>query len=373
MGDTHRHSLLQLGVLVEHLFDVSRVDVKAAGDDHILLAVHDAKVAVLVHAGDIARVQPAILEDVGRLLRHVPVAFHHLGSLDAQLASLPLGHDDRVILQVDQLALGIGPGQPYRPDAVLPVDRVRVGHRRGLGEAVTLDQPAAGQILEVGLHFFGQASTPADAGLDGTQIVLADVRIVVDGHIHSGHAGKERGLVLLDIGQDELEIAGVGDQDECSCRIDAVVHAGGHGIAMAQRQSGNGDLAGRVAVEPHLTLHGVDQQIAMGQLCPLGHARGAPCVKQAGRIIHAHPDGRGHLWGLFEKIAEPDGIHLFGEIDIVPLRFLFEQREQPLEHGREIVLDVGHDHILDRRLVTDLLQGRVKAAQHDGESGTRIV
>jgi hypothetical protein len=48
------------GVLVEDLLDLPWVDVVAAADDEVLLAVDDVVVAVAVHPGQIAGVQPAV-------------------------------------------------------------------------------------------------------------------------------------------------------------------------------------------------------------------------------------------------------------------------------------------------------------------------
>ena len=48
------------GMLVEHLLDLARVDVVAAADDHVLLAVDDVEVAVLVLAADVAGGEPAV-------------------------------------------------------------------------------------------------------------------------------------------------------------------------------------------------------------------------------------------------------------------------------------------------------------------------
>src|SRR5215210_3819029 len=72
-------------VLVQNLLDLSRVDVVAARGDHILLAVHDTEVTVLVHTRHVASVEPAVPERLLCLLGHVPVALHDLGPPDDQL------------------------------------------------------------------------------------------------------------------------------------------------------------------------------------------------------------------------------------------------------------------------------------------------
>ena len=49
---------------VEHLLDLERADVLAAGDDDVLGPVLDLDIAVLVRDGEIAGVEPAVAEGV---------------------------------------------------------------------------------------------------------------------------------------------------------------------------------------------------------------------------------------------------------------------------------------------------------------------
>src|SRR3954447_10046380 len=54
--------LAHRGVLVEDLLDLARIDVVATADDHVLLAVDDEEVAVLVDLCHVAGVEPAVLD-----------------------------------------------------------------------------------------------------------------------------------------------------------------------------------------------------------------------------------------------------------------------------------------------------------------------
>src|SRR5580700_12089765 len=76
------------GMLVEHLLDLSRVDVVAAADDQVLFPVHDVEVAVGVDAGQVAAVEPAVADRLGGGLGAVPVALHHVRPADDDLAHL---------------------------------------------------------------------------------------------------------------------------------------------------------------------------------------------------------------------------------------------------------------------------------------------
>ena len=43
VGDAHRRGFQHFGMLVQHLFDLARVDVESADDEHVLLAVDDGE------------------------------------------------------------------------------------------------------------------------------------------------------------------------------------------------------------------------------------------------------------------------------------------------------------------------------------------
>src|SRR3712207_5380400 len=95
--------LLHRGVLVEDLLDLARVDVVAAADDHLLLAVDDEEVAVLVDLAHVARPEPAVVvEDLFGGVLLVPVALHDVVALDGDLADrVVAGALDVVALLVD--------------------------------------------------------------------------------------------------------------------------------------------------------------------------------------------------------------------------------------------------------------------------------
>ncbi len=61
------------------------IDVLAAADDHVLHAVHQEHEAIRVHVAAIAGVHPAVAHGLGRRLRLVPVAEHHVGAAHGDL------------------------------------------------------------------------------------------------------------------------------------------------------------------------------------------------------------------------------------------------------------------------------------------------
>src|SRR5437763_8000100 len=72
----------------QNLFNFAWIHVKAAGNNHILGAVQDVKVALLIHFPDIACTHPAIDKNVGSLLLALPVSLHNVWPFDRDLTFL---------------------------------------------------------------------------------------------------------------------------------------------------------------------------------------------------------------------------------------------------------------------------------------------
>ena len=77
---------------VQEVLDLHGVNVLAAGDDNVLLAVNQPNEAVFVHARHVARKQPAVFEYFGGGFGVVVIAGHNAGSLHPQLADFAVFH-----------------------------------------------------------------------------------------------------------------------------------------------------------------------------------------------------------------------------------------------------------------------------------------
>jgi hypothetical protein len=114
-------------VLEEHLLDLPRVDVVAAADDHVLLAVDDEEVAVRVHLRDVARVEPATPHRLGRGVVALEVALHDVVAADHDLADLALL--DVVVVLVDDFHLDALDRCADGADLALAIGMVERRHR----------------------------------------------------------------------------------------------------------------------------------------------------------------------------------------------------------------------------------------------------
>src|SRR4051794_21962497 len=88
MRHAEHRRLADRRMLVEHLLDLPRVDVEAAADDQLLLAVDDVEVAVLVDPGHVPGPQPAVGHGVGRGVLALPVGAHDHRTADEDLPHL---------------------------------------------------------------------------------------------------------------------------------------------------------------------------------------------------------------------------------------------------------------------------------------------
>src|SRR5262249_23621186 len=87
-GLSDHRDLADLRAAEDHVFDLGRVHVLAAGDHHVLHPVLDVDEALLVDGGDVARVEPAVLDRLGRRLGALPVLLHDVLAADDHLALL---------------------------------------------------------------------------------------------------------------------------------------------------------------------------------------------------------------------------------------------------------------------------------------------
>jgi len=74
-------------MLKENRFHFRGGDGKPFVFNHFFFAIDNVDVAVRIHFGNIARIEPAITQDPGGLFRGFPVSLHHMRALDQQLTN----------------------------------------------------------------------------------------------------------------------------------------------------------------------------------------------------------------------------------------------------------------------------------------------
>ena len=205
----------------QDVLDLGRIDVLAAGDQHVLGAVDDRDEAVGVDRGDVAGVQPAVDDRLGGRLGPVPVAEHHVGPRHQDLAVLARIAVGAVL--ADDAHVGVEERPAGRSGAG---ERVGAGDQTrgsaGLGESVHLMDLDPHRL--VGLDQFeryrrGAAHHPAQPR------AVVDVGVVDGEHVleHHRHHEGDRDVLVLDL------LPGIGgieraDDDERNAAVEAAEH-----------------------------------------------------------------------------------------------------------------------------------------------------
>jgi hypothetical protein len=119
VGHADHGGFQNAGMRGKAILDLVGIDVEARDDDHVLLAVDDADIAVRIHGADIAGQQPAAAHGLFGFVGPVPVAQHHLRPARGDLARLALRH--RGCRSARQATSVEGTGTPMElPARVLP-------------------------------------------------------------------------------------------------------------------------------------------------------------------------------------------------------------------------------------------------------------
>jgi len=119
----HHRDVGDVGVLREHLLDLTRIDVEARHDHDVFGALHEREPAVVVGDAHVAGVQPPAGEHALGRVRIAPVAGEDVGAAHEDLAGV--AREDVLAVGVDQPHLDAGQRGSDRADARA------CGHRAG--------------------------------------------------------------------------------------------------------------------------------------------------------------------------------------------------------------------------------------------------
>ncbi|MNS13323.1 hypothetical protein D3C72_449160 [compost metagenome] len=338
----------------QHIFQLVGVHVEARDQDHVLLAVDDAHVAVRLNHGDVTGLQPAIaVEDLGSGLFALPVALHHLRALDAQLAHL--AKRQLVAVVVDDLAQG---GRHRNTDGadLVGLRRVHRSHRAGLGHAIAFADGAAGHGLPALGHAQLQGHAAGQGDLQRREVQGTERLVVAQGNEQGVEADEAAELPLAQLLDHGRQVTRVADQDVVVADQHHCHAMKGEGIDVVQRQRGDQDLATFIEVGAHQrpALQHVGHQVAVGQHRALGHAGGTTGVLQHRHVVGLRV-GLGHRLALAQRqcVVEAYGTrqvvgrhHLLHVLDHAVDQQALERRQQVGHFGDDDVPDLGLGHHL---------------------------
>ncbi len=356
--------------------DLVRIDLEAGHRDHVLLAVHDACVALLVHDADVAGPkEPIGRHRIARLVGLAPVPQHDLRPANPDLATFSERHLVAGIVQDRDVRR-----RQRQPDGT----RIRGGiggidrrHRRRLGQAVALDQrpardlqPAFGHLL---LHGHPAAQRQPQAREIQARKVLV-VRQRVEQRIDAGKHIHRRLAPRID---ERRLVARIDDEHVAHARVQGIKTAHRHGEHVIERQrADDGELLVRHVVHDRLRdrlgLQHVGHQVAVRQHGALGHAGGAARVLQHRHVVHR--DGRRierQVRTLVQQLGQRQrAVDLPRRHDLLDVaRGQVDQRR--LQAAKQIA-GPRHDDVLEFAAIGDLLQGMRKVFQDDDDGRAAV-
>jgi len=277
-------------MLVVRFIDITGIDVESAADNHILLAVHDVEVAVLIHRGDIARVAPAVSEQSRGFLRFVQIALGHLRTADNEFARLAYGHIRLALVQIDDAALRIRYGQADRTDFPNPFKRVGVRYRRGFRHAEAFTDDRSRRFFKIMNHFHGQRGAAGEEAFEAGHIGRLHLRMIQHADKHGRNQRAEVGLELADGIQKGLRLR-FGNQDVAPSLDNGEIHRAGHAENMEEGQRAQVDIvsAGELG-EPGANLLHLLADVAVRQDDALGNAGRAARILVHGDVVERQFD-----------------------------------------------------------------------------------
>ena len=155
----------------EHFIHLAGIDIVAAHQCHVFLAVHDEEKAVLVHIRDVAGIKPSIPQRIFCLLRLVPVADHDLRAADDEFSQLSGGHELCARFRVDDAGVRIR--QRHADGGILgQFNGVEMRDGRGLGETIAFHDAGTGDLLKPFKNVIRQRGGAGHADLYGCEIVF---------------------------------------------------------------------------------------------------------------------------------------------------------------------------------------------------------
>ena len=342
--DADNGDLIDARELVDELLDLARVDVLAHADDHVLDAVDDEVVAVLVDLHHVGRMQPAAAHDIARDVRQVPVAEHDVAAFDDELARL--AHGDRVTVRIDDLVFEV---RETRADGAR--DRMTWFRQRdqwrSLGEAVALADVDAEFRLELLLNLHGQRCAARDDDAHGGHVLgLGELR---EQAADRGDDIEVVDFLLADDRDGLFRREGIED-DRLGAAVERVEYGERPAESVIHRQYAE-DMVLAVATDDGDLLAHVDDEVAVREHGALRIARRAGGVDDAYRAVLIEL-GRQRRGLGYEVVL------LAGEADIV----LDDGHvAAQLCHGIDEVERLIGQHVLRARILEDV--GDFAAAQ----------
>src|ERR1017187_3647533 len=197
IGDSDDGGFGDRGMGVQRVLDLGWINVVTATYDEFLLAGDDEQETVLVDVAEIPGVEPAIGKSIGGSLRIIQVTLHNVQPAGDHLADIVLPRRQDAAFFVPDLRLRSPDGLPDAVGPALADAPVECRGRRGLGEAVALQDDDAEVLLESIEDRRWYRRSARDRDPERGDVEAVEIRKRQQRDEHRGHALEDGGPVPL--------------------------------------------------------------------------------------------------------------------------------------------------------------------------------
>ena len=288
VGDADDCGFLDVGVFVDRVLDGAGIDVEAAADEHVLLAVDEDEAAVGLHAADVAGEEPAVDKGGAGLVGAIAVAAKDVGAADAEFAGLAGREAAGWVVEGDDVELDPGKGDAdFAGGGDAAGEEVGAGGG-GFGHAPAAAEAEAGEGVEALADLVREGGAAGAGDAEAGEVAAFDAGVGGEGDPHGGDAVEMGAAAVLDGVEDGVELE-ARVEDEFDAVGDGAEEDGGEGVDVEQGEDAEDAVGGAEgaaeAVVPGVVDGDGGGEVGVGEFGGAGLAGGAAGILEEGDVV----------------------------------------------------------------------------------------
>ncbi len=269
-------------MLTQDIFNLPGKHLVPPHDEHILGAVSDEDISVLIHSDHIAGIEPRFLlilpQGVCRFFGLVVIPLHHLRTVNDQFSDFTHRHLYRSCFNINHFNPCTLQGQSDRTELLFPFAGIHCDDGARFGHAEDFHHfPFTHDRFQGRDGLFRKRRCTGNTNLTRREINFRKGRIIHQHLIEGRDMQHDAGTVFGNFLADMAGVSGIGNQ-ALGVRHRHCYQPQIETRLMKKWKSRTGNPSTHLKVEPLCCLSDIGNKIAVGQDRPLGQARRTPCI-----------------------------------------------------------------------------------------------